>query len=364
MTAHVDQAQREESAGRREGDGSTGVTLRMAVLIPTHRDGHLLRRSLPVFLSNPPFELEIIVLNNDPGQDVRSLVGESADDPRVRIVEMGDSNFSRAANQGIRESTAELVMFSNADLFPTSTYVDEIIRFFDSHPRAGAAIGKLLRYDLANDRPTDLIDTAGLLLTRQRRMMTRGEGERDVGQFDTPAEVFAVDGAAIVARRSALERIRTGDQYFDENFITHKEDHDISWRVRLAGWDCWYVPDAVAFHGRTTRGLGATGYLSAIRAFRRNEREKSHNVRVHAMKNQWLMLVKNEDASNVARDFPFIFAREAMVLVHNLVFAPTSLVAVPMTLKVLPDALRKRRTMKAKQRMRPRALRRWIGARP
>ena len=79
--------------------------------------------------------------------------------------------------------------------------------FFAEHARAGAAIGKLLRYDLATDRPTDIIDTAGLLLTRQRRLMPRGEGERDSGQFDDAVEVFAVDGAAPVLRRSALEAI-------------------------------------------------------------------------------------------------------------------------------------------------------------
>ncbi len=277
---------------------------------------------------------------------------------------MGESYFARAANRGIRESSGGLVMFCNADLFPTVTYLEEVMKFFDAHPRAGAAIGKVLRYNLASDRPTDVIDTAGLLLTRQRRIMTRGEGERDTGQFDAAREVFAIDGAAMVVRRRALEQIRTGDQYFDENFVTHKEDHDVAWRVRLAGWECWYAPTAVAFHGRTTRGLGATGYLSAIRAYRRNEREKSHNVRVHAMKNQWLMLVKNEDAFNFARDFPSILAREAMVLGHNLVFAPRSLVAIPMTLKIMPDTLRKRRSTKAMQQMQPRALRRWIGARP
>ena len=32
------------------------------------------------------------------------------------------------------------------------------------------------------------------------------------------------------------------------------------------------------------------------------------------MKNQWLMLLKNEDGFNFVRDFPFILAREAMVV--------------------------------------------------
>jgi len=352
------------SSSDHEAGGVVRSTPCVSVLIPTHQDAHLLQRSLPVLLDHPPDEIEILILNNDPSQDVRSLIGENADDPRVRIVEMGFGGFpSRAYNLGIRETTGGLVMFCNADLFPSATYLGEMLRFFDEHPRAGGAIGKLLRYDLAKDQPTDVIDTAGLLLTRQRRMMPRGEGERDTGQFDEELEVFAIDGAAILVRRIALEEISVDGEYLDENFVTHKEDHDVSWRVRLAGWECWFVPSAVAYHGRTTRGLGSTGYLSAIRRFHRNEQEKSELVRIHAMKNQWLMLLKNEDGYNFARDFPFILGREAMVVSHRLLFAPRTLVAVPMTLKVLRETLRKRRAAKAKQRMNPRGLRRWLDTR-
>jgi hypothetical protein len=78
------------------------------------------------------------------------------------------------------------------------------------------------------------------------------------------------------------------------------------------------------------------------------------------MKNQWLMLLKNEDGFNFARDFPFIVAREAMVLLHRMLFAPKTLVAVPITLKLIPETLRKRRAAKRNQSMDPRALRRWL----
>jgi GT2 family glycosyltransferase len=334
----------------------------VSVLIPTYKDAHLLRKSLPILLGYPP-EIEIVVVNNDPSQDVRAAIADYADDARVRIVEMGyEAGFARAMNRGIHETSGELVMLCNADLFPSPTYLGEILAFFDSHPAVGAAIGKILRYELDAERPTNLIDTAGLVLNRQRRFMPRGEGHQDVGQFDQELEVFAVDGAAMVLRRTALESIRFEDEYLDENFFAHKEDHDISWRLRLAGWECWYVPDALAYHARTTRGLGSTGYLTAIRSFHRNELEKSQLVRVNAMKNQWLMLLKNEDGFNFVRDFPFIFAREAMVATHRLLFAPKALVAIPMTLRLLPETLRKRRAAKRRQKMNPRALRWWLAA--
>jgi hypothetical protein len=120
------------------------------------------------------------------------------------------------------------------------------------------------------------------------------------------------------------------------------------------------VPQAVAHHARTTRGLGSTGYLASVREFHETERQKSHAVRVNAMKNQWLMLLKNEDGSNFARDFPFILARETMVLAHRTLFAPRTLVAVPMTAKLVPRTLRKRKAAKRSQVMDAHELRDWL----
>jgi GT2 family glycosyltransferase len=237
---------------------------------------HLLAKSIPTFLSRPAAEIEIIVLNNDPFQDVPAWLestfgGETPS--RVTVIEMGfDAGFARAMNRGIAASRGDFVLLCNADLFPSSTYVDEMLTFFEAQPVVGMATGKILRYDLDADRPLDLIDSTGLAIRRSRRFVTRGEGQRDTGQFDSPEEVIGVDGAALFARRAMLESIAIDGEYFDESFFMYKEDWDLSWRVNLAGWSCWYVPSAVAFHCRTSRGLGDRSYLSAIRLYHENEK--------------------------------------------------------------------------------------------
>jgi hypothetical protein len=263
-------------------------------------------------------------------------------------------------NRGIAASRGEFVLLCNADLFPSSTYIDEMLAFFEAHPLVGMATGKILRYNLDADRPLDLIDTTGLAIRRSRRFVARGEGQRDTGQFDSPEEVTGVDGAALFARRAMLESIAIDGEYFDESFFMYKEDWDLSWRVKLAGWSCWYVPSAVAFHCRTSRGLGNKGYLSAIRLYHENEKAKPPSVRFHSLKNQWLMLVKNEDRRDFVRDLPFIIARESLVLAYNLVFAPKTLRAVAEFAKLLPATLAKRRFIKARQVTPPRELRRWL----
>jgi GT2 family glycosyltransferase len=143
-------------------DGS--VVLRSSVLIPTHGDADLLRKSLPVLLADPAADVEVIIVNNDPQQDVRCAIGKYASDVRTTIVEMGyEGDFPRAINRAIRTATGDLVMLCNADLFPSPTYLPTLREFFERRPRAGAATGKLIRFDLECGESTNVIDSAGLI---------------------------------------------------------------------------------------------------------------------------------------------------------------------------------------------------------
>jgi GT2 family glycosyltransferase len=317
-----------------------------------------------VLLEHDSERTEIIVLNNDPSQDVagwlRSDVGIESGD-RVLVVDMGTgSDYAKAVNHGVEISRGDLLVICNADLFPSPTYIDVMRRFFAAHPRAGLATGKILRYDLEGDTTTDVIDSVGLNLGRNRRFLARGEGTNDNGRFAENEQVFGVDGAALVTTRAALESVVCDGEYFDESFHMYKDDCDLSWRMRLIGWECWYVADAIAYHARTTRGLGDTSYVSSWRQYHQNEKSKPAPVRFHSLKNQWLMLVKNEDSSNFVRDLPFIFSREVLVLGYNLVFSPRTLLAAADFVKLLPSAVAKRRRIKRWQMAAPSELRHWI----
>jgi GT2 family glycosyltransferase len=331
--------------------------------MPAYRGFHLLERSLPRIIEGSRCELEVVLVNSDPGQSARMCSWVNGlDDPRVRVLQVGrPAGFSKAINTGIEATSGELVFFANQDLFVADGYLDELVRFFERRPRAGCATGKVLRYDLGADRETDTIDTTGHTIGRDRRVVDRGENEKDEGQYAREEEVFGVSGAALVARREALETVKVRGEYVDEAFYLYKDDVDLSWRLRLAGWECWYVPGAVAFHARTSRGLAGIGYTSAVRQFHANENSKPRHVRMHSMKNQWLTLVKNEDLSNLAIDLPYVLGREALVLGHNALFSPRdTAIALRRFFAALPGAVESRRVIKARQTTPPSQLRRWF----
>jgi GT2 family glycosyltransferase len=329
----------------------------VSVLVPCYGDLHLLERSVPRLLASAGVELEVVLLNNDTrqGDGVRRLVA-SWTDARVRLVELEHgAGFAKALNGGIAASTGELVFLANSDLFVTESYLGELRDFFDTHPRAGCATGKILRYDLGEDREASVLDTTGLVMGRDRGASDRGQNQQDVGLYEQEEQVFGCSGAALVARRHALEAVATEGEVLDETFFMYKEDVDLSWRLRLAGWECWYVPRAVAYHARTS------SEPAGVRSFHENERAKPRHVRIHSMKNQWLMLVKNEDGRNLLRDLPFVAAREGLVLAYNTLFAPRiTLAAIRGFAGALPEARRKRRALRATRSATPAEIRRWF----
>ncbi len=173
--------------------------------------------------------------------------------------------------------------------------------------------------------------------------------------------MFGVSGAALVARREALEDVTVAGECLDESFHMYKEDIDLCWRLRHAGWECWYVPSAVAYHGRTIHGTGRRSYLADVRLFRENERSKPVSVRMNSMKNQWVLLLKNDDLSNFVRDAPWVLGREALVVGYNVAFTPRETAeALSSFLRTVPGAVAKRRDIRMRRRVSSAQIRRWF----
>jgi GT2 family glycosyltransferase len=333
----------------------------VSVLAATHHDLPLLERALSGIWAIEDPAIELVIVNNDPDQDVVGWAKKRC--PDAVVIDMHyDAGYARAMNRAIEASSGEFVLLLDSDLFVDADYVNELLRALAEHPSAGCVGGKLQRYDLARDEPTPIIDSAGLRLGRNRRSIARLEGQ-PLSNLTAPQDeqVFGVDGAGMLLRREALRDVCLDGEYFDESFFMYKEDIDLCWRLRLLGWEIWWIPNAEGLHGRSSKGLSDRNYVLNARAFHKNEQRKSQLARLHSMKNQWLMLLKNEDASNILRDFPFIAGREFLVLVYNSVFAPRTLTAVAEFARSYPKARANRKAIQARRGVSASAFRRWLG---
>jgi GT2 family glycosyltransferase len=68
------------------------------------------------------------------------------------------------------------------------------------------------------------------------------------------ARAFEIDhplGAALMVRREAIDQVGP----MDEGYFMYAEEVDLCWRIKRAGWQIWYAPDATIVHhqGAATR---------------------------------------------------------------------------------------------------------------
>lgn len=263
--------------------------------------------------------------------------------PSVRLIENASNlGFAAAANQGIRASAGGFVLLVNPDISFAPGFVGALSKAFDEDPDAGAAAPKLVRPDGVT------VDSAGLVMRRDRKAIDRGRDTRDDGSYDAPARVFGACGAAALYRRTMLDELAADGEFFDESFFAYKEDVDLAWRANLLGWKTLYRPDAVATHGR---GWKAGGGRSSVPRF----------IRRHSHKNRYLTIIKDDDLSSILLHLPFILFYELKLFVYALLFEPFLCLAYWDIIRLLPEMKRKRRAMEKMRRLSPKGVRALMG---
>jgi GT2 family glycosyltransferase len=286
---------------------------------------------------------------------ILSLFGS---DPRFKYADNGTNlGFAGAHNRFILHSSADILLPLNPDTVMTPGYLQSLVSAFDD-PRVAAATGKMVRPGVSSgDLP--VLDGTGIVMSRGRRGRERGQNEVDRGQFDTFHRVFGVSGTASAYRKSALEEVRIGEhEYFDEDFFAYWEDLDLSWRLRLAGYECIYVPQAVIYHSRVA-GQSRNGYRRPIE-FIKHHRQLPLSIRRWNWKNQLFCIVKSDFGWTFWRDCPFILARQILMLGYIAVVEPRTLGAVPDFFRLLPKMLEKRRLIKGKRVVDSKEIGRWF----
>lgn len=286
--------------------------------------------------------LQIVVVDNASRDGSAEWVEQNA--PEVRLLRLiANEGFARAFNLGAAQSNSRWVASINPDLKPRTGFFPALLRAAEKDERIGVVAPKLLRAD-----DPEKLDSTGLFLNHWRRPYDRGQMCPDDGFYDRQMEVFGACGAAALFRRAMLEDIAVNGEFFDEDFFAYYEDADLAWRAQLRGWRAVYAPQAVAEH---VRGWGDT--------LRKNRHPDSNGPRL-ALRNRYLMPVKNDSWGYFLKDLPGMGLGELPRLVYMLLRCPGALLGLLDFWRLLPAMLRKRQYIRAHQQVDDRALRQWF----
>ncbi len=315
-------------------------------------------------------DFSVLVIDNASTDGVVEFL--RSDYPEVTVLRnVQNLGFAGAHNQGIKyalhhwqnESLGQrYILVTNPDIILTPQYLERLLPEAEGRPQTASLGGKLLRIKsegeepLRENIPLTLIDSTGLMINRNRRVVDRGAGENDQGQYDAPGEVFGVSGALALYRASALEAARLGEEYFDEHFFAYKEDADLAWRLCRAGFENYYLPEAVAYHFRRASGKEKAWVWEMLI----NRRQKSALVNYYSYRNHLWLLVKNEEWLNFLLDAPWILSYEAAKLAALIFFEPKIAWQSLDFWRGLPQMLAKRQILMTKNHRPAREMRKWF----
>lgn len=197
--------------------------------------------------------------------------------PNVKIINnQTNKGFAAGHNQGFVICAAPYVLVLNPDTELQAGYLAEVLSIIEADSKIGSAQGKLYR-ELPKQGNSGIIDSCGLQMKSYGQVVDIGQNQADNGNFAAQGPVWGATGACAFYRLEALRQVADKHGIFDERFGSYKEDVDLAWRLKRAGWKTIFTPKAIAWHGRRV-GKGD---------------KRGWSIRYFSLRNHFLMLIKN-----------------------------------------------------------------------
>lgn len=214
----------------------------VCAVVVSHGHARELERSLPALA---PQVDELVVVANVPGS-----VGEVPPGTRV-LAAPRPRTFAANVNAGIAATTGTYVLVANPDAIPEPDAVELLVAFAAGRPRCGLA-GPQLRWPDGSWQPSRrrFPTVSGTLVRRTPMRLLRRPYEHQRAHYhldERPDEPVPADwllGAFLLQRREMLDELGG----WDAGYRHYVEDIDLCYRAAKAGWERWYVPDAVVHH--------------------------------------------------------------------------------------------------------------------
>lgn len=311
----------------------------VGVFVITHNHGATLAAALEGLCQQGELVAKVVLVDNhSKDQSLAVARGFEKRLPLSILALSENSGFSRAANLAITQLPTPWILSLNPDCRLLPGFLSQLLDAVASQEEVGSACGLLLRGDGPSLSPTNIVDSAGMVVSAFGRHHDRGAGKALRPAWNEPAWVFGATGACAFYRREALQDVAyPGGEVFDEGFFAYREDADVAWRLQRRGWRCLYWPSARAVHGR---GLKPE-----------KGRSTQNEINMHSVKNRFLLRLSNADWRWHLGCFPFWLWRDLVVVAACLTVERSSLPAFALLQKLWAQYLQRGRENAARARV-------------
>jgi N-acetylglucosaminyl-diphospho-decaprenol L-rhamnosyltransferase len=249
----------------------------LSIVIVSWNVRALLADCLESIRTGDGLSVEVIVVDSDSGDGTPDMVRDRF--PAVQLVEPGSNvGFTKGNNIGIQASQGRFVLLLNPDTRVLGGALEKMVGYMDDHEKDGALGPQLLNDDMtvqSSRRRFPTLKTAFFESTWLQPYAPRKVLDdyymRD-HQDDRISPVDWVQGAALLVRREVIEQVGP----MDEGFFMYSEELDWQRRIKAAGWEIVYYPEAQIVHygGKSSEQVTAERdiyfHSSKIRYFRKH----------------------------------------------------------------------------------------------
>lgn len=210
--------------------------MRVSALICTRNRSDLIQAAVASVLANTYTDFDLLVVDQSDDARTGEIVrGMMAAHPNLRYLHTPIAGLSRAYNIGIRETTAEVLAFTDDDCIAPPDWIETIVRAFEAEPDGDMLYGQVLRpASMAHTLP-DIIPT--LDIPRARRLSHK-DGFQVYGM-----------GANFAARRRLFDRIGLFDEILGGGGpLRSSQDFDLQYRAYVGYSVVLLRPEVVMDH--------------------------------------------------------------------------------------------------------------------
>ncbi|HEY3057943.1 MAG TPA: glycosyltransferase family A protein [Chloroflexota bacterium] len=208
----------------------------VSAVICTRNRPDLIGTAVQSVLANayPSFDLLVVDQSTDgrTGEIVRALQAEHAN---LRYLHTEKAGLSRAYNIGIRETTGEVLAFTDDDCVAPREWITSVVGAFTADSEAELMYGQVLLPTALLDKRDDVPTLAIPIAWRQSRRIA-------------PFQLYGM-GANFAARRSLFDRIGLFDEVLGGGGpLKSSQDFDLQYRAYIAGVTTTYRPEVQIDH--------------------------------------------------------------------------------------------------------------------
>ena len=229
---------------------SVGPAGNVSLVVVTHNSATVLSPMLETLsLPEPRTFRETVFVDNGSSDGTRDLINERL--PQARLIVNGlNRGFATAVNQGVRESSGQLILLANPDVRWSQEDVPVLAQFLDSHGTAAAVCPRLVYPEGGTQPSVRRFPThANIWFSRQSPLSVLSwmVPSRHGYTLPDPSGPSCVEGIAatfMLIRREAF--LAVGGM--DEGYFLYVEDTDLCKRWHDAGYEVWIDPRVVVTH--------------------------------------------------------------------------------------------------------------------